>query len=182
MSKVYTGTGDDGFSYIPAFKKRLPKDHEVFEAIGTLDELNSFIGLIISKVENSSKLKNLAYELIWIQKMLFRIGESITSSKCKIRDDDLTELEKLIEKYSKDVGYVEGFILPGGHQLASLLHIVRSICRRCERRIVKLMRLYGGLVDPIIVKFVNRLSSYFFIVALYVNKYMGIGEHKLEET
>jgi len=182
LPKAYTRLGDDGFSYSPTFNRRLPKDHEIFEVLGTLDELNSYIGLIVSKLRSISKIQDMINELIWIQRVLFKVGNSIVSRKRAISEDDLRKLEEIIDERSNVINSIKGFVLPGGHEIASLLHIARTVCRRCERRIVKLMRQYEDVIDPLVVKYINRLSSYLFISALYVNKCLNIGELWVESA
>jgi len=180
---IYTKQGDDGKSYIPAFKGvKVPKSHIVFEVIGTIDELNSFIGLARSKLGQYKELAKLCEELRRVQINLFRIGALIakarTISEC-IDESENKWIEDRIDYYY-GVTPTDKFILPGGHEVASMLHITRTVCRRLERRIVALSESVPSLVCGGIIKYINRLSDYFYVIALYVNRVLGVREEEVK--
>ena len=180
---IYTRQGDDGKSYIPAFKGvKVPKSHIVFEVIGTIDELNSFIGLAKSKLRQYEELARLCEELRRVQINLFKIGASIAKAKTVgecIDEDESKWIENRIDHYSSTIP-TNKFIIPGGHEIASILHIARTICRRLERRIVALSESIPSLVCGGIIKYINRLSDYLYIIALYVNKALGVEEEEVK--
>lgn len=180
---IYTKQGDNGRSYIPAFRDvKVSKSHIVFEVIGTIDELNSFIGLARSKLRQHRELLNLCEELRRIQTSLFKIGALIAKAKAVSECIDESEskwIENKIDHYSSMV-FTDTFILPGGHEAASILHIARTICRRLERRIVALSENVPTLVCGNIIRYINRLSDYLYVVALYVNKVLGVEEEEVK--
>ncbi|OYT48605.1 MAG: ATP:cob(I)alamin adenosyltransferase [Desulfurococcales archaeon ex4484_42] len=180
---IYTKQGDNGKSYIPAFKGvKVPKSHIVFEVIGTIDELNSFIGLAKSKLRQYKELVKLCEELRRVQINLFKIGALIakakTISEC-IDESESKWIEAKIDHYSSTIS-TDKFVLPGGHEVASILHIARTVCRRLERRIVALSEDIPSLVCSGIIKYINRLSDYLYILALYVNKVLGVKEEEVK--
>ncbi len=181
LSKIYTRSGDDGYTFFPLFKgTRVSKDHIVLEVIGTIDELNSFIGLAKSLLPEDNKLNNVVDELKHIQNKLFHLGSMIAgySGKARIVEEDVKWLEEKIDSISDEINLKE-FVLPGGHPAAAALHVARTVCRRLERRLVSLMKLLPGLIDPIILKYVNRLSDYLFVLSLYINKVVGASEDRV---
>ena len=177
---IYTRAGDDGLTYVPSFKRKVSKDHIVLEVLGTLDELNSMIGLIRSFSHGIEKLKELNSVLRNIQVKLFYVGFSIARTKRGlITDSDVEVLEKLIDKYSLSIN-TNVFVLPSGHRVAALLHVARAVCRRFERRLVELRRLHPDMVEDVLLRYVNRLSDFLYVVALYVNKVTGISEERVK--
>ncbi len=182
--RIYTRVGDKGETLFPLFKNAwVPKDHIVLEVIGTLDELNSFIGLARSLLPGTEnvELRKVKEHLKNIQNTLFRLGSLIVGygSKARVTDEDVEWLEKAIDEMM-DTVTLEGFIIPGGHPSAAALHVARSVCRRLERRLVSLKRLLPGFIDEVALKYVNRLSDYLFVLALYVNSKLGVSEDKVE--
>jgi len=163
--KIYTKTGDKGQTSLLG-GTRVPKYHIRIEAYGTVDELNSHIGLIRDQQidENSSKA------LIEIQDRLFTIGSSLASdpekSKVKIpalNEEDITYLEKEIDKMNESLPEMRSFVLPGGHQTVSFCHIARCVCRRAERNTIHLSE--NSYVDALVIKYLNRLSDYLFVLS-----------------
>jgi len=180
-SKIYTRSGDDGYTFFPLFKgTRIPKDHMVLEVIGTIDELNSFIGLARSLLPKDNELGSIADELKYIQNKLFHLGSMIAcySEKARIIEEDVKWLEEKMDSILNKIDLKE-FILPGGHPAAATLHVARTVCRRLERRLTSLMKLLPGLIDPIALKYVNRLSDYLFTLSLYINKVAGTNRDKV---
>ncbi len=173
--KIYTKTGDNGTTGLFGGKRVLKSDEQV-ETYGEIDELNSIIGLAINFVL-SNDVKNDLYE---IQNELFNIGAYLATpiedrNKLKgirnIEDDDILRIEKRIDYYEERLPELKNFILPGGIISASYLHFARSVCRRCERKIVKFA--LGDERNHIYIKYFNRLSDYFFIAARYENYFTG---------
>ena len=168
--KIYTRTGDDGTTGLIG-GSRVKKHNIRLESYGTIDELNSYIGLIRSMQTDQHADQILEI----IQNKLFVIGanlateESITLIKkqlpCKKADIDL--LEKEMDLMNNDLPELRNFILPGGSQAASFCHVARTVCRRAERKIVELSE--KAEVDPNLIKFVNRLSDYLFVLSRKIN-------------
>ncbi|MGC8687682.1 MAG: cob(I)yrinic acid a,c-diamide adenosyltransferase [Candidatus Micrarchaeia archaeon] len=174
MSNFYTGMGDSGYTQLPS-KGRVRKDDIALDAVGDIDELNSFIGLCIANITNDRVAKVLRR----VQNDLFVIGAQISmpekahkpATSRVISESDVKELEASIDELGSAIK-LDKFVLPGGSIGASFIHVARSICRRAERSIVRVNEeKYSN-----IYKYVNRLSSYLFVAALYINRLEGIDE------
>jgi cob(I)alamin adenosyltransferase len=165
-SRVYTKTGDAGKTSLIG-GTRVPKSHVRLDAYGTVDELNSFVGSLICHIEEENTLKVLSF----IQHKLFTVGSSlatdteVTPFKAAniIKDDDITRLEQEMDKMDSELPPLNNFVLPGGSETAARAHLCRAICRRSERNIYRMMEDYP--VDSQLLKFINRLSDYFFVLA-----------------
>lgn len=164
--KIYTKTGDDGTTGLVG-GNRVKKFNVRLEAYGTIDELNSWIGVIRSyPVEDS--ILNL---MIGIQNRLFVIGSKLASDDkgkavtgaLRISEDDILALEQAIDNYEKDLPELSNFILPGGTPLSGFCHVARTVCRRAERKIVQLSQSED--VDPAVIRYINRLSDYLFVLS-----------------
>ena len=180
--KIYTKTGDDGTSGLIG-GTRVKKSDQRLEAYGTVDELNSWIGLIKTiliekEVDNTLEL---------IQNKLFVIGSKLATDYEKITNkqaplpcngDDIEHLESEIDRMQNELAPLTNFILPGGDQFAAYAHLARTVCRRAERRISMLDTKIKDLNS--IVVFINRLSDYLFVLARYINFKKGIEETKWE--
>jgi cob(I)alamin adenosyltransferase len=177
-SKIYTKTGDAGKTSLIGGTKVL-KSHLRIEAYGTVDELNSFAGLCSDYLKAKS-IRNVIPE---IQDRLFTIGSTLArdpdkESGLKIPDlleSDIGLLEKEIDSMTESLPVMKSFILPGGHVAVSTLHITRCVCRRAERCCVRMQKKEME-VDPLIIKYLNRLSDYFFVLARYTAKQTGSEE------
>jgi cob(I)alamin adenosyltransferase len=162
--KVYTKTGDSGQTSLVG-GKRVPKNHERIMAYGTVDELNVNVGALRDIVEQESLTKT----LIIIQNDLFILGSLLASdgsSKVNLPSLSMQKiefLEKQIDLMDEDLPAIKNFILPGGHPTVSAAHICRVICRRAERLLVDLTERKE--VDTIYMKYLNRLSDYFFVLS-----------------
>ncbi len=163
--KIYTKTGDKGQTSLIG-GTRVPKHHIRIESYGTVDELNSYVGLIRDQEidEHSKKI------LIEIQDRLFTIGSSLASdpekSKMKIPDlkeSDIELLEKEMDEMDKSLPEMKSFVLPGGHTTVSYCHIARCVCRRAERLTIQLSE--DSFVDELVIKYLNRLSDYLFVLS-----------------
>lgn len=183
--RIYTKTGDKGETSLYG-GKRVKKDHKRIETYGSVDELNSVIGVVIAEIiSQNSKVKSQNYnskvksleQLVDIQKDLLLIG-SLLSGYILLEVNNLIlntkKLEDWIDAMDKDLPELKNFILPGGSKTASLLHLARSICRRAERRVVGLRESDHTQQDILI--YLNRLSDYFFVLARYFNFQNNIKE------
>lgn len=176
--KIYTKTGDKGKTSLIGGTKVLKSDRRI-EAYGTVDELNSFIGLCLDHLE-SYLIEN---KLSEIQDRLFTIGSALAcdpekETKLKIPDlheEDVVLLEHEMDKMNELLPPMKSFILPGGHVAASTLHIARCVCRRAERCCVRLQKKKTE-VDPLIIKYLNRLSDYLFVLARFAAHQLGAEE------
>ena len=177
-TKIYTKTGDKGKTSLIGGTK-VPKSHLRIESYGTIDELNSFIGLLGDHI----KYKHGKTILKEIQDRLFTIGSSLACDPGKkplmkipdLKEEDVLLLEKEIDTMTETLPPMKSFILPGGHVAVSTAHIARCVCRRAERVCVNMLenKLY---IDPLIIKYLNRLSDYFFILARYTSHQLKIPE------
>lgn len=163
--KIYTKTGDKGQTSLIG-GTRVPKNHIRIETYGTVDELNSYIGLI----RDQSMDEHYKTVLIEVQDRLFTIGSSLASdpekSKMKIPDlkeEDILFLEQEMDKMDEQLPEMRSFVLPGGHTTVSYCHIARCVCRRAERLTIELSE--GAFVAELVVKYLNRLSDYLFVLS-----------------
>ncbi|MEO8414444.1 MAG: cob(I)yrinic acid a,c-diamide adenosyltransferase [Ginsengibacter sp.] len=176
--KIYTKTGDKGRTSLIGGTKVFKNDLRI-ETYGTIDELNSWIGFVSDAVNDFSA----NHILKEIQDRLFTIGSSLAcdpekESKLLIPDlheDDVRLLEKEMDTMNETLPVMKHFILPGGHSSTSITHIARSVCRRAERYCVNLS-LHNGDVEPLIIKYLNRLSDYLFVLARYVSHLHNVPE------
>ena len=167
LSKLYTRTGDDGTSGLSG-GARVAKNHERMNAMGSVDELNSAIGLMICKLEDQ-ELKAL---YIGIQHDLFNIGGEISMpGHSFIKDSKIDELEAKIDAYNECVEPLKDFILPGGSEAAAICHMARAIARRAERDVVSLHQLEP--VNDTTRIYLNRLSDLLFVSARIINLRLG---------
>lgn len=163
--KIYTKTGDKGLTSLFG-GKRVPKHHLRIEAYGTVDELNSYIGLI-----RDQKIDVETFNiLIEIQDRLFTLGSMLATEpgneKVKVPqlfEEDITLLEKEIDKMNETLLEMRSFVLPGGHQTVSFCHLARCVCRRAERLAVHLAEV--ETVNELVIKYLNRLSDYLFVLS-----------------
>lgn len=162
---IYTKTGDKGTTGLFS-GKRVSKASYRIEAIGTVDELNSTIGFVISGLRTTDY--GLRKELIRIQNDLFEVGGALANPKQKNNLSKRTkEFEKLIDELTKKLPPLFNFILPGGGVTGATLHIARTVCRRAERRIVSLP--VKEKVQPEIIIYINRLSDLFLTMSRFIN-------------
>lgn len=178
--KIYTKTGDKGETSLFG-GARVPKNHIRVEAYGTLDELNSYIGLVSDVIE-SPQYKAVLKE---IQDRLFTIGSMLASDPSKnmitpdIRIEDIQMLENEIDTMDAELPMLKNFILPGGHTTVSYCNIARTVCRRAERWVIALDSMEkeeGRSLDPLSIQYLNRLSDYLFILGRKAAKDLGVME------
>ncbi len=163
--KIYTKGGDTGETSLLG-GTRVAKSHERVEAYGNLDELNSFIGL----VRDHEIDPHYREVLIRVQEQLFvaeaRVAfdpETPARELPSMDEDDILRLENEIDAMNESLPSLGNFILPGGHPVVSACHIARTVCRRAERSLIRLNQT--SPVDPVIIRFLNRLSDYLFVLA-----------------
>jgi cob(I)alamin adenosyltransferase len=166
--KIYTKTGDNGETSLIG-GTRVPKHHIKIEAYGTVDELNSYIGLVRDSFHDTHTREVLYH----IQNDLFVIGSHLAEDKSrskmelpKIEEAQVLMMEKEMDAMNEVLPELKYFILPGGHATASHAHIARCVCRRAERCATQLAQ--AETVEPEVIKFLNRLSDYLFVLARYI--------------
>ena len=169
ITKVTTRTGDDGTTGL-ADGSRISKTSCRIECIGEIDELNSLLGLV-----NSYNPVEPVQELIReIQNTLFTIGGELASPGISyIKIEDVTLMERLIEDYNRELPPLKEFILPGGSHAASVCHLARAVCRRCERHLVQLAESEAEAVNPGTPIYINRLSDLLFILSRHLARADG---------
>lgn len=176
ITKVYTKSGDKGTTSLVGGDKII-KNHCRLEAYGTIDELNSHIGLLISY--SGDEFKD---ELERIQCSLFNVGTYLATDQnttpiypsAKLPEGEVERVEKLIDEMLLELPEQQGFILPGGTVAASQSHVCRTVCRRAERCIVTLSLQVE--ISPVIIQYINRLSDFFFVLAKKINFIEGHSE------
>ena len=176
--KIYTKTGDLGKTSLIGGTK-VPKSHIRIESYGTVDELNSYIGLLSDNItDEPSKLL-----LKEIQDRLFTIGSSLACDPDKeplmklpdLNEKDISLLEKEIDRMNEILPEMKHFILPGGSVAVSTAHVARCVCRRAERICVD-MQQETLFVDGLVIKYLNRLSDYLFVLARYIGHVQNVPE------
>ena len=171
LSKIYTRTGDTGTTGL-GDGSRVEKDHPRVEAFGTVDELNSQIGLLLTEVAPGSEA---AGDLTAIQHDLFDLGGELSIPGHRSLDPGRVErLEARLDTLNADLPYLKEFILPGGCRAAALAHVARTVCRRAERRLYRLSR--DEAINPAALQYLNRLSDYLFVLARHLNRAAGHGD------
>jgi cob(I)alamin adenosyltransferase len=185
ITKVYTRTGDKGETALVG-GKRVPKDSPRIDAYGTIDELNSVVGL--ARVFNEESLdageahQFLDGVLCQIQDELFDLGSELATppeffkeGMYRVSEKEIERLEKLIDQCQRDLEPLRSFILPGGGRIGAYLHQCRTVCRRAEREILRLSRSED--INDCALKYVNRLSDLFFVLSRWIAKQTGEPEY-----
>lgn len=174
--KIYTKTGDSGTTSLFG-GKRVSKADIRINAYGTVDEVNSWVGLLRDQEVNTGRTD----ALLQIQDRLFTIGSTLATepgnSKVKIPalgEEDVTFLEGAIDQMETELPPLRSFILPGGHPAVSFCHLTRTVCRRAERLVIDLAT--AEPVDPLVIKYLNRLSDYFFVLSRQMAAELGVTE------
>ena len=183
ISKVYTRTGDGGKTRL-AGGQEVWKDSLRVDAYGTVDELNSVIGIVrmsMKKAEHAQSSTGLDDVLKWIQHKLFDLGGILATAPGNtfpnmpvIADTDVVYLEEKIDECQKDLAPLKEFILPGGGEAASVCHLARSVCRRAERSLVTASRDVD--VHPRLLAYINRLSDLLFVLTRFITREQGEAE------
>jgi cob(I)alamin adenosyltransferase len=178
LSKIYTKTGDDGTTGL-GDGTRVAKDSARVAAYGTVDELNSTIGVVLAQadLEKTDLEVNVAVReaLVQIQHDLFDLGGELCIPGMEmIHDADIDRLETTLDGFNADLPALKDFILPGGGMAAASCHIARTVCRRAEREVVSLSRIEQ--VRPEAIRYLNRLSDLLFVIARVLARASGHGE------
>jgi cob(I)alamin adenosyltransferase len=176
--KIYTKTGDGGKTSLIGGTK-VSKSHLRIETYGTIDELNSYIGLVGDMIADTAS-KVILKE---IQDRLFTVGSSLACDPHKeplmkipdLKENDVELLEKEIDKMNEALPPMKFFVLPGGHPAVSTTHVARCVCRRAERLCVN-MQEHELFVDALVIKYVNRLSDYLFVLSRYIAHLLKVEE------
>jgi len=175
--KVYTKTGDKGKTGLIG-GTRVAKNDVRLEAYGTVDELNSYVGLLRAFISE----EGIKDTIVDIQNQLFKIGSylAVDTSVSEIRSEFKLEevrielLEKEMDKLESSLPPLTGFVLPGGHEATGICHVARTVCRRAERRVIDIREMYE--VDDWIVRYLNRLSDFLFVLSRHLSNYYGVDE------
>ena len=188
ITRVYTRTGDKGTTALVG-GKRVPKDSPRIVAYGTVDELNSTVGL--ARVFNAERLAEddkhrwLDGVLRRLQNQLFDLGSELATpddaayeGMHRVGDAEVKELEELMDRCQKELPSLRSFVLPGGGRVGGFLHLARTVCRRAEREILALSRAEPMGEGPL--RYVNRLSDVFFVLSRWVGKHLGEPEYLWE--
>uniref|UniRef100_A0A3P8UB57 Corrinoid adenosyltransferase MMAB n=1 Tax=Amphiprion percula TaxID=161767 RepID=A0A3P8UB57_AMPPE len=172
VPKIYTKTGDKGFSSTFTGERR-PKEDHIFEALGNTDELSSAIGLAREFCLDKGHM--FTYQLDKIQCILQDVGSNIATPQSSARESHIkrtkftaqpiADMETWIDTFTAELPPLTNFILPSGGKSSAALHLARTVCRRAERSVAPIVR--SGEADPDVAKFLNRLSDYLFTVARY---------------
>ncbi|MET0332337.1 MAG: cob(I)yrinic acid a,c-diamide adenosyltransferase [Dyella sp.] len=171
LSKIYTRTGDDGSTGL-GDGSRTPKDSLRVSAYGTVDELNSTIGMVLATPDLD---RAVADALTPIQHELFDLGgELCIPGMAMIEDADITRLEDVLDAFNEPLPALKDFILPGGGMAAACCHLARTVCRRAEREVVALSRVES--VRPQAQRYLNRLSDLLFVLCRVLARSSGHGE------
>jgi cob(I)alamin adenosyltransferase len=170
LSKIYTKTGDDGTTGL-GDGTRVAKDSARVAAYGTVDELNSAIGIVLAQQVPGA----VGETLTQVQHDLFDLGgELCIPGMAMIRDADVERLEKTLDSFNEDLPPLKDFILPGGGAAAACAHVARTVCRRAEREVITLAR--SESVRPEAIRYLNRLSDLLFVLARVLARASGHGE------
>jgi len=187
ITRVYTRSGDKGDTALVG-GKRVPKDAVRIEAYGTVDELNSIVGLarVFNEAEPASAARNRLEDILKrLQNELFDLGselatpaESIYEGMFRVDAEAVKALEQLMDECQKDLAPLNSFILPGGGRVSAFLHQCRTVCRRAERIVLRLSR--EEAIGPLPLRYLNRLSDLFFVLARWAAKQSGEAEYLWE--
>jgi len=176
--KIYTKRGDKGETSLFG-GARLPKDHLRIEAYGTVDELNSCLGVVMAYIEEASTLLFLQE----IQSRLFDMGAILAADPSKknlhipeLKDSYIEAMEHAIDRMNEQLPELKYFILPSGHIAVAHCHVARTVCRRAERAVVRLS--HEEEVPEIVVRYLNRLSDYLFVMSRYLGSKFDVEEVK----
>ena len=177
LTRIYTKTGDDGTTSLGDMS-RTSKNDARLEAYATVDEANSYIGVVLTVDSLNSDIRNL---LVRIQNDLFDVGADLCTpvvdepkqEPLRVLESQVTYLEEQIDKYNSELAPLKSFVLPSGTLAASHLHVARTIVRRAERRTWQAIHGFGEGVNKLTAKYLNRLSDLLFVLARYENKKSG---------
>ncbi|MEX0877182.1 MAG: cob(I)yrinic acid a,c-diamide adenosyltransferase [Phycisphaerales bacterium] len=179
LTKIYTRSGDSGTTGLGS-GERVPKSSPRVEAYGTVDEANAFLGVAVVTARQSHP--ELAETLETLQHDLFDLGADLCTPVSKDEAPDaalritasrVKQLEDLIDEHNRDIGPLNSFVLPGGCRLAAELHVARTVCRRAERGVARLIELEPEATSGLTMQYLNRLSDLLFVLSRFAN---GLGK------
>lgn len=181
MARIYTKHGDQGQSSLVG-GERINKNHPRLSAYGTIDELCSHLGIIVSLLdEKMPDLLRLKTSLLKIQNELFQIGSLLACANTEVKkqlplltEPHLQFLENEIDLMEQDLSKLKNFILPGGNLQSAHTHVARTVCRRAEREIFTLIENGEEEKELLLLKYINRLSDFLFVAARWINLKSGI--------
>ncbi len=183
--KIYTKTGDQGTTSL-VNGERVPKSHLRLDCYGTVDELNSVLGVLLSHLQ-SHGFDGVSRFLTLTQNHLFNLGsqlacpdEKLSNQLPGITKDHILNIEKEIDALTQTLPPLKEFILPGGHLLSSQTHVARTVCRRAERICCTLAET--ETIPESLIPYLNRLNDYFFVLARYFNHQLGVAEVTWKKT
>lgn len=181
--KIYTKSGDKGETSL-VYGVRVPKTDARVEAYGTCDEANSAIGLGLSYIPREAEWTGFHDVFHVVQTKLFHIGAELATPSgkevgWKIEESDVAFLEKMIDEWDAILPSLTNFVLPGGSPAGAALHLARTVTRRAERQAISVQA--GGEVNPVVIRYLNRLSDFLFVAARYVNQKQGLVEPTLHQ-
>lgn len=182
--RLYTRTGDEGQTSV--IGGRMAKDDTRVIAYGTTDEVNSFVGMAVAQLDEEV-FPDIKAELVKIQHELFDCGGDLAMLKqredrpYKAKQEMIDFLEERIDAYIQEAPELERFILPGGSEAAATIHVCRTVTRRAERYVTRLHR-ESDVVNPIVLKYLNRLSDYFFAIARVINCRLQVKDVEYERS
>ena len=171
-SMIYTRTGDKGTTSLVG-GTRVPKTHARLEAYGTIDELNSFLGMLLALIDDKQETEL----LLFVQHQLFAVGAYLATDQTRMKQSDsvllhagdIERIESAIDRLDAELPPLKAFILPGGSYPASVCHVCRTVCRRAERCVLSLEEQHVCEIDPLYKSFINRLSDYLFVLSRKLN-------------
>lgn len=177
LTRIYTRTGDEGYTHLG--DRKLSKDELLVEAVGSIDELNACIGLLMSHCRSQEVLTTC---LTHIQHRLFDMGAELHLPQHPlINDDHIGAMEKQLDEWNNTLPPLKEFVLPGGNPAAATCHLARTICRRAERSLVRLHRQVS-LANPALLRYLNRLSDLLFVISRLLARETSTTEPLWEHT
>lgn len=176
-SLIYTRTGDKGTTALVG-GTRVPKTHVRLEAYGTIDELNSQLGLLYTYLKEDVDCKT----ILWVQHKLFTVGSYLATDQTnttlrmesQLSEDDVKRLERLIDETDAMLPPLKAFVIPGGSRASAVCGVCRTVCRRAERRILSMAETCE--VEELVSAFMNRLSDYLFVLLRKLNIFTNVSE------
>lgn len=162
LTKIYTRTGDAGDTGT-ASGERIAKDDVLIQVQGDVDELNSLLGVLACKLDDTQR-----DIILHIQHILFDLGGEISLGQALLKQPRVSELEQRIDEINSQLAPLKEFILPGGNEAAALCHLARAVCRRAERSMVTMTKTHE--LNPVSMAYINRLSDFLFVFARVLNK------------
>ncbi|MBN2745137.1 MAG: cob(I)yrinic acid a,c-diamide adenosyltransferase [Bacteroidales bacterium] len=176
--KIYTRSGDQGMTSLIGGKRVTKADLQV-EAYGSIDEAKSYIALLMDMIDMQDikeELTQIIVNMFVAESLVAAVSTDAALRMPQLVEKDIDILEKAIDRMDEDLPALTAFVLPGGHPINSYCHIARTVCRRAERDVLRLWNLQPDLYNPLVEKFLNRLSDYLFTLSRFCSVKMNIPE------